>query len=588
MDQKLENLLNLSLEATPVEREKSDSLEVGFNRQSRTWDLIVKHSGNLERIREEIPGIRIVELSGGFAVITVRQDLINVLSDYSEIEYIEKPKRLFFAVAQGKRASCIDRVQLELPGGQGIFLTGKEILVAVIDSGVDYTHPEFRNADGTTRIRAIWDQTIQEESSDTQGEESTVPLGREFSQEEINQALLSDQRLPTVDLSGHGTQVLGIAAGNSGVAPDSEILVVKLGTPEPEGFPRTTELMMAIEYVYKKARELGLPVAINLSFGNVYGPHDGTGLLEIYLDSMAQQWKSVIVAGTGNEGNTAGHTSRKLLDLGLPGMNTGTFGEGSANIVEIGIAEGETNLSIQLWKSYADTFQIYLSAPDGEEIGPLYEVLGPQRYVLSNTELLIYYGKPSPFSIAQEIYFDFIPRNNYVTSGIWKLRFVPEKITDGQVNLWMPEQKLLNFGTRFYRPVPENTLTIPSTARNVIAVGAYDSRSQTYASFSGRGGGLGVNQVKPDLAAPGVNIRTATVGGSYITVTGTSFAAPFVTGSAALLMQWGIVDGNDPYLYGEKVRAYLRRGAIPLPGQREVPDEMVGYGTLCVRDSLPL
>lgn len=293
--------------------------------------------------------------------------------------------------------------------------------------------------------------------------------------------------------------------------------------------------------------------------------------MEIYLDSMAQQWKSVIVAGTGNEGNTAGHTRRRLVDSAPPQMNT-------ENTVEIGIAEGETNLSVQLWKSYADTFQIFLSAPNGEESGPLYEILGPQRYVLSDTELLIYYGKPSPFSVAQEIYFDFIPRNNYVTSGIWKLRFVPEKITDGQINLWLPEQKLLNVGTRFYRPVPDRTLTIPSTARNVIAVGAYDSRSQTYASFSGRGGGIGVNQVKPDLAAPGVNIRTTAVGGTYTTVTGTSFAAPFVTGSAALMMQWGIVDGNDPYLYGEKVRAYLRRGAVPLPGQREVPDNMVGYG----------
>ncbi|MGN0353820.1 MAG: S8 family serine peptidase [Muricoprocola sp.] len=275
MDQKLENLLNLSLAATPAERDKSDSLEVGFSRQSRTWDLIVKYNGNLKQIREEIPDIRAVELSGGFAIITVRQDLIDILSDYPEIEYIEKPKRLFFSVAQGKRASCIDQVQLELPGGQGLFLTGKGILVAVIDSGVDYTHPEFRNADGTTRIRAIWDQTLSQEASDSEKQmEGSVPLGKEFLQEEINQALLSGQRLPTIDLSGHGTQVLGIAAGNFGVAPDAEILVVKLGTPEPEGFPRTTELMMAIEYVYQKARELGLPVAINLSFGNVYGPHE--------------------------------------------------------------------------------------------------------------------------------------------------------------------------------------------------------------------------------------------------------------------------------------------------------------------------
>ena len=129
-------------------------------------------------------------------------------------------------------------------------------------------------------------------------------------------------------------------------------------------------------------------------------------------------------------------------------------------------------------------------------------------------------------------------------------------------------------------------MTIPATARRIIAVGAYDSLVDSYADFSGRGSRM-LPYLKPDLVAPGVNIVAPVPGGGYRTVTGTSFAAPFVSGSAALLMQWGIVNGNDPYLYGEKVKAYLRKGARPLPGYEEYPNEEVGWGALCIAQSLP-
>lgn len=154
--------------------------------------------------------------------------------------------------------------------------------------------------------------------------------------------------------------------------------------------------------------------------------------------------------------------------------------------------------------------------------------------------------------------------------------------------MWLPAEGSLNIGTRFYEPVPDTTLTLPSSARKLISVGAYNSRLMAYAPFSGRGYTRCDNFVKPDLAAPGVDIMTAAPGGGYRPMTGTSFAVPFVTGAAAMLMQWGVVDGNDPYLYGEKVKAYLRRGARSLPGFSEYPNEQVGYGALCVRDSLPV
>ena len=97
----------------------------------------------------------------------------------------------------------------------------------------------------------------------------------------------------------------------------------------------------------------------------------------------------------------------------------------------------------------------------------------------------------------------------------------------------------------------------------------------------------GFPNTKPDLAAPGVNIVTARAGGGHGAYTGTSFAVPLVTGAAALLMEWGIVRGNDPYLYGEKLKAFLQRGARRVRGEEALPNSRVGYGAMCVEDSLP-
>lgn len=616
-DQKIENLLNLALDAAPEEREKSLTLNVGFDMQDQEWDLIIKYSGSLQRFREQ--GIRIAELANGYAIVTIAQSMISYFAAQPEIEYVEKPKRLFFSVRQGRTASCMDVLQIMdamgLPSTARPLL-GQGTLVAVIDSGVDYAHPDFRNPDGSTRILAIWDQSI------TGNPPEGYTLGTEYTKAEIDEALRSGRRLPTRDISGHGTQVLGIAAGNGrasivggraadrgaaggqaadrqtavnevsdlaqtelgpdrGVAPLAHILVVKLGNPKPESFPRTTELMQALDYVYRKAQQWNLPVAINLSFGNVYGPHNGTSLLETYIAQIADRWRSVICVGTGNEGSTAGHASG-ILQQGIP------------REAQMGVAPFESTINVQLWKSYSDEFEILLISPEGQVIGPLPENLGPQRYLTENTELLVFYGKPSPYSISQEIYFDFLPRRDYIDSGIWRFQLTPRRVVDGRYDIWLPQAEVLNRGTRFYEPSVENTLTIPATARNVVAVGAYDSRSLTYAPFSGRGNPpgqplpSGATAVKPDIAAPGVDIRTTAVGGGYTAVTGTSFATPFVTGAAAMLMQWGIIDGNDPYLYGEKVRAYLRRGARPLPGFVQYPNSQVGYGALCVRDSLPV
>ena len=270
-DQKLENVLNLALDATEEERDKSLELNVGYNPIDREWDLIVKYSGSLDCVRAL--GAQVVEMQNEFAIITIRESLIDAMSDCSAVEYVEKPKRLFFQIENGKRASCITPVQRP-----PLSLTGRGVLVAVIDSGIDYANDVFRNADGTTRIRNLWDQTIP--GNPPEG----YVIGTEYTREEINEALLAATRqerlqiVPSQDISGHGTSVAGIATGNSeeyqGVAYESELLIVKLGIPREEGFPRTTELIQALDYVVRKALEYQMPVAINLSFGNTYGPHE--------------------------------------------------------------------------------------------------------------------------------------------------------------------------------------------------------------------------------------------------------------------------------------------------------------------------
>lgn len=579
MSQKSENLLNLALDATSEEREKSLELEVGYQPLDQEWDLIIKYSGNLEAVREIASSV--TELSNEYAILTVPESRIEQLMRVPQIEYIEKPKRLFFEAANGKRASCILPVQ-----AAPLKLYGKGILTAVIDSGIDYSHPDFRNTDGSTRIRALWDQSIA--GNPPEG----YFLGTEYTQDQINAALQEptkirqEQVVPSRDVSGHGTSVAAIAAGNgrgsvggiyAGVAPESELLIVKLGNPRREGFPRTTELMQGVDYVLRKALEYRMPVAINISFGNTYGSHEGTSLLERYLDDMANYWKSVICVGSGNEGTSAGHTS-------------GVLKEREEQRVELGVQQREPALNVQLWKSYVDEVDISVIGPSGVRVGPISERLGTQRFRIEATEILLYYGKPSPYQTNQEIYFDFIPTGSYIDSGVWQFVLTPRKVVTGIYQMWLPSQGVLNQGTAFLNPVSSDTLTIPSTASRVVTVGAYDARSVSYADFSGRGA-LEKNAEmwvqKPDLAAPGVRVTTAKAGGGYGEYSGTSFAVPFVTGSAALLMEWGIIRGNDPYLYGEKVKAYLRRGARHLPGYEQWPNNQLGYGVLCVEESLP-
>lgn len=593
MDQKLENILNLALETPEEEREQTESLNVGYSAETRSWELIVKYHGSLDRLREQ--NIVVEELIAGYAILTVPEALVDMVSDTPEIEYVEKPKRFYYGQTFPAGTSCFPPVTMRTP-----FLNGKGVLLAVLDSGITWDLEVFRKADGSTRIRYLWDQTVSKKTGDVRYGKMPdgFSIGTEYTAEEINAALQMHtwdryRLIPSRDLSGHGTAVAGIAAGRSadglytGAAPEAELIVVKLGLPgnnggAEEGFPRTTEILRGVTYALWKARQLNMPLVINLSFGNSYGSHDGSSLLERFLDNASEIGKTVICVGSGNEGAARGHFAGNIT---------------RDSRVELAVGNYERSLNIQLWKNYSDVFRIRLQSPGGEEAELTTNIQGG-KYTLKQeqTRILVYLGEPLPYAVAQEIYLEMIPvTGSYINAGIWTIRLEPIMTVTGQYYLYLPAGNGRGDSTGFYRSTPQVTLTVPSTAAKVITVGAYDPVYDTYADFSGRGyadsartiGVAAAGLTKPDLVAPGVNIQAPDVYGTFTPTTGTSFATPIVSGAAALLMEWGIVRGNDPFLYGEKIKAYLRKGARPLKGEKEYPNDRVGYGRLCVADSLP-
>lgn len=604
---KLETLLNLALAVSQSEREKSVWLGEGYDRASNTWELIVKYNGDIGRLRAA-ENIQVEELIAGYAIVRIPEQLIDAFSDLDEVEYIEKPKRLYFNTLESRRASCAYSIAIRNP-----YLRGNGVLVAVIDSGIDYESAEFREANGESRILYLWDQTLtvngvnrvvpaDSEYAGTAHPPEGFAIGVEFSKERIDAALAMPTAadtyhlVPSRDTSGHGTSVAAIAAATgaleggryTGMAPESKLIVVKLGNALPNSFPRTTELMRAATYVVRKAVSLGMPMAINLSFGNTYGSHDGITLIAQFMDSISEIGRNVVCIGSGNEGAAGGHVAGSFGEIREEGANV-------TRIIELNVANYQMPINVQLWKDYTDRFTISLTTPSGVSQTIDTSRPGKQSLTIDNTDILIFIGEPSPYSVNQEIYFDFIPRDTYMPAGAWIFQLTAIQTVTGNYNLYLPSSAVLNADTRFFTPTPETTLTIPSTSAKAITVGAYDTIYESYADFSGRGyvyqGVLNANissgGIKPDIVAPGVNIRTISPGDNIDVVSGTSFATPFVTGGAALLMEWGIIRGNDPYLYGEKVKAYLRRGARPLRGESNYPNSRVGFGALCVEASIP-
>ena len=566
-NQKLEDQLSLALDTPAQMREKSDNLDTGYAPSENTWELIVKYNGNLDRLTG---GIRVEPLIAGYAIVTIPENLIGAFSRMEEIEFIEKPKKLYPQVTAGLGASCFYPL---LQPVSGKALSGQGVYMAILDSGIDYIDPMFRYADGTTKIAWLWDQGKRADAEKGEKPPQGFFTGVEYSRKMLNANLQKNSERLTTDVTGHGTNVAKIAVQG---APESELIVVKLDTARGT-YPSTVSLLRAFTYVAKKAQAENMPVAINLSYGNTYGAHDGSSLLERFIDNITEVGRNVICIGAGNEGASAGHFAGKLS-------------ENEIQRISFAMGTYERSFSLQLWKWYADRMDISILSPAGEQYLIRNQNAGgeAQQAVMEQTKLLIFSGRPQPYRKREEVYIDFIPVETYLNTGIWTIEITPRRIANGELRLYMPSAVVRSENTRFLLPSPAQTLTIPSTAQKVITVGAYNAYVRSYAAFSGRGdaGNDRAENNKPDLAAPGVNIRIGEGEGGAV-VSGTSYATPVVTAAAALLMEYGIVQGNDPFLYGEKVKAYLHAGARQLPGYDIWPNDQVGWGALCVSESLP-
>ena len=349
--------------------------------------------------------------------------------------------------------------------------------------------------------------------------------------------------------------------------------------------------MRAITYVLEKAEELSRPVAVNISIGDTYGAHDGTSLLERFIDAASEKGRNSICIGSGNEAVTGGHRTVRLFRQGNGGANITSF---EGEVVELSIAPNEQSMNVQIWKNYVDGIELELTAPSGERYPVLLTQTGKQEWITGDTRVLIYVSPPVPYSVNEEIFFDFIPMEQFIDSGIWTFTLRSIGVNRQDIHFFLPNAAVRNNQTRFLRPDPYLSMTIPAFASRAITVGAYDGVLNAAADFSGRDREIGEAEriffaadIKPDIAAPGVGITAPSADGQYRSYTGTSFATPIVTGSAALLLEWGIVRGNDPFLYGEKLKAYLRKGARPFLDAQMYPNIRTGYGALCVGDSLP-
>ena len=635
MEQKLDSELSLALSLPEEERMRNAVLRSGYDPGSRIWTLLLLYQGSLDEIEAALP-VSIVPLLGSYAVIRIPAEKIPALLAFPQVLYLELSRPLYEEAITGIAESCMDTVLPVLPGSgtligpddsdepdsavspgpggslaTGSFLvtgegggtlTGRGTAIAILDSGVDYRHPDFCTEDGATRILTYWDQTLDYDGMNRYG------VGRIFSREELDRLLTAaagsgtpgsgtpgEQAVsapateaplpePSADFSGHGTHIAGICAGNGrasggrnrGAAPESSLLVVKLKNDADSVFTDYANLMMAVDYVVRFASDAALPLSINISYGSNDGPHDGSGLMERYLNNCIFYGKNVVVTATGNEGISRRHSHVQVS-------------EDTRNAVPFSVAPGENSLYLQLFKHYGDTFTYRLSPPDGSGEILIPGRAGIYRFSLGNNLVRLIISDPTPYQSLQELFLVLLPSASglSLSSGVWQFHIQAESVVSGSVNMWLPSREATNAATGFLSPSVDGTLTIPSTAANVISVSGYDSTTDTFASFSGRGFLRGPVSDKPDLTAPAVNILSTAPGGGYSIKSGTSMAAPFVSGAASLLMEYGIVQGRDLFLYGEKIKALLQKGARPLPAFSEYPNPSVGWGALCLKDSLP-
>lgn len=454
---------------------------------------------------------------------------------------------------------------------------GRGVMIGFIDTGIDYQDPLFQNKDGSTRILGIWDQTLGNDAPGVSHSSSIFPVsyGTQYTKEQIDAALRSENPLesvPSTDTNGHGTMIASIAAGNetadgsfSGAAPNCYLGIVKLKPAkqylrdfflikENADAYQENDIMMGVSYLFALANQYHTPLVICLAVGTNMGSHTGTSNLSTFLNEMSTFPGTAFVTAAGNE-TGYGHHYRGSTSPGT-----------QVHQVDLNIGETTHGFSMEFWAQNTAAYTISFRSPSGEVIeGPALRNMEADtlRFLLEGTKITVYSRIVSNADGSQLIFLRF--QDSF--PGIWTLTITNRTDISDSFHLWLPNRSFIPEDTYFLRPDPDTLITGPGNASYPITVGAYDHTTGGIYIHSSRGfSRSGV--IKPELAAPGVG-----------TLTGTSAAAAHVAGAAAILLNWGILQGNDPYMNSSTIKTYLIRGADRNPS-RTYPNREFGYGTL--------
>lgn len=459
---------------------------------------------------------------------------------------------------------------------------GQGVLIGFLDTGIDYLREDFKASGGRTRIAAVWDQTIQsvnyeEDTGEAAGTEQydreqvqgMVQYGTVYTREDINAALAAEREgqnpydiVPSRDENGHGTFLAGVAAASEtadyiGAAPEAEILMVKLKPakkylrdfyllPERVEAYSETDMMMGVRFLQQYAIREKKPLVICVGLGTASGSRTGALPFADLLNTLARQVNTVVVTCTGNEANNRTHTS------GLAVSDT------EPSEIEITVGADERGFVMEIWAESLDILSVAITSPSGERISRIparIDTGGVYNFLLERSQVAVNYRVVESASGYEVIFMRFINP----AQGIWKIHVYSLTNIVGRYNAWLPLKQFLSGDTYFLNSNPSTTLTEPGAAERVISVGAYNHITDASYVASGRGY-TATGLVKPDFVAPGVDVYGVRAGGGYTTRTGTSVAAAHAAGAAALLLTWGVTDGNLPYMGTNEVKSVLIRG----------------------------
>ncbi|MEA4966269.1 MAG: S8 family peptidase [Oscillospiraceae bacterium] len=550
-----------------------DSLSLAeFVKLSTTVDFQVLNTDRLKAFVRDKPYLHFgTELANNYIVGYVNQNRIRDLLEELGSDIISfYPKILSPLGSKSNDDSGITQV-LNQPF---LNLSGRGVIIGIVDTGIDYTQGAFQFEDGSSKILNIWDQTIDGPRPDY------LYFGSAYNSEQINQALRSENPhtlVPTTDEDGHGTFLASVAASNEdgtylGAAPKANLMVVKLRRARPYYINRyllppdnpnlyeSTDYLLGIQYILARTEELNMPAVICIGMGSNGSAHDGNTLFEDYVSFVSQRVGYAFVTAAGNEANARHHTQGKLLQTG----NTDT--------ISVKVGPPSTSFSVIIFGPAFDKLSVGVISPTGEVVPrvPFRSGLAfSQKLALENTTVYVDYYR----DVSNNLIVGF----RDATEGIWDIVLFGDSIVDGEYWAWLPITGQVSGFVEFLKPIPEYTIVYPATALRAITCGAYNSSDNSlYVASSW--GPTRLPRLAPDFVAPGVNIRGIYPTG-YGTMTGTSVSAAVAAGASALLMEWGIVQGNLSSMDGDLIRSLLISGCTRDENQK-YPNNKWGYGKL--------